>query len=455
MQLGEFIRRVDNVVWGPWLLGLLLGTGVYLTIMLKGLPLFKLKQALGYALGFDNRVKKQGSVSSFSALMTELAATIGTGNIVGVSTAMVLGGPGALFWMIISSIIGLATKLVESTLAVKYRDKNSLQQLSGGPMYVMEHAFPYKRVGHILAVSFSLFAVLASFGMGNMVQANSIADALEVAFRIPNEKSGLFVALITILVVLGGIGMISRVTGILVPCMGIFYLLGCLAVIVSHWKNLPGAVAGIVTAAFCPSAASGGLFGQICVSAFESFRWGISRGIFSNEAGLGAAGISAAAADTKEPVKQGFISMTGVFFDTIVLCTATGLALAASGVFTLREGSGAPVTGITLVLEAFRSVFGDFGEQFMGISMVLFAFATIIGWAYQGEKAFEFLMRGEVKYNKYYRFVYALIGFLGCMCPLEIIWDISDICNGLMAVPNLICLLVLSRPICKEILSWV
>ncbi len=380
-----------------------------------------------------------------------MAATIGTGNILGVSTAMVLGGPGALFWMVAASVTGMATKLVESTLAVKYRGRNEKGQVAGGPMYVMERAFPNRRIGHLLAVSFALFAVCASFGMGNMTQANSIADALLVTFGVPKAKSGLIFTILTILVVLGGIGSIGRVTQFVVPFMGIAYMVGTVAVILFHWKNIPMAIGGIFTAALSPQAVSGGLFGQVTASAFQSLRWGVSRGIFSNEAGLGASGISAAAADTEDYIKQGYISMTGVFLDTVVICTATGLALAASGVLGATDSAGNPLTGTALTLAAFQSALGEFGGQFMGISIVLFAFATIIGWAYQGERAFEFLLGGRVKYNLLYRFLYGLVAFAGCICPLQIVWSLSDICNGLMAVPNLICVLALSGGICKEL----
>lgn len=455
--MSKWIEKADELVWGPWLLVLLLGTGVYLMLRLDFLPVHNLKYALRCALGRekgDEDVKGEdggkGVVSPFSSLTTELAATIGTGNIIGVATAMALGGPGALFWMVAASIVGLATKLVESSLSVKYRGKNQKGQTAGGPMYVMERAFPYRKAGHILAVCFAAFAVLASFGMGNMTQSNSIADALAVTFAVPKAKTGLVVTILTVLVVLGGIGVIGKVTQVVVPFMGILYMAGTLTVILFHWRNLPIALGGILTAAFCPEAVSGGLFGHVTATVFQSLRWGVSRGIFSNEAGLGAAGISAAAADTDDYIRQGYISMTGVFLDTVVICTATGLALAASGVLGGTEGE-APLTGAAMTLAAFRTVLGDFGEKFMGVCIVLFAFATIVGWAYQGERAFEFLLGGRTKYNLLYRFLYGLVAFAGCMCPLQVVWDLSDICNGLMAVPNLICVLALSGRICREI----
>lgn len=529
--LDQFIAYLDDLVWGPWMLVLLLGSGCYLMLRLDMLPLKNLKFALRCAFGLEEEreagqrgedlrssgemppkdsrrqismedsgmlnepsVRKtvgensfgkkkrgilssgkrppskrgrafkggkvssgkvsSGKVSSLASLTTELATTLGIGNIVGVATAMVLGGPGALFWMVATSVIGMATKLVESMLAVKYRGRNDRGEIAGGPMYTCLHGFPNKTAGKVLGFLFALFAVTASFGMGNMTQSNSIADAVWVSFGVPKENTGLLLTIVTILVVLGGIGVIGKVTQILVPFMGVFYLVGALAVIVTHWKNLPGAVAGILTAAFYPEAVSGGIFGSVTVSAFQSLRWGVSRGIFSNEAGLGASGITTAAADTEDYVRQGYISMTGVFLDTAVVCTITGLVFAASGVLGSRDANGNPLTGTALTLAAFRTTLGDWGGSFVSICIVLFAFATIIGWAYQGERAFEFLMGGKSGYNLWYRFAYGLTAFLGCISSLETVWNFSDICNALMAVPNLICVLALSGKACREIRAY-
>lgn len=451
-----FLEKIDAFVWGPWLLLLLLGTGIYLMARLRFLPLKNLKLALKCAFCGDGKKKKggRGQVSSFSSLTTELAATIGTGNIVGVVTAMVLGGPGALFWMVATSLIGMATKLVESTLAVKYRGRNRKGERVGGPMYTCVNGIQNRKLGRVLGFLFAVFAVMASFGMGNMTQSNSIADALWVSFGMSKAKTGMLVSILTILVVLGGIGSIAKVTQYLVPFMGGFYLLGTVLVILTHWRNLPGAVVGVILAAFCPRAVSGGLLGTVTVNAFTSLRWGVSRGIFSNEAGLGAAGISAAAADTEDYVRQGYISMTGVFLDTAVMCSLTGLAFAASGVL----GGGADgidlQNGTAVILEVFRSTFGSRADGFVSVSIALFAFATIVGWAYQGERAFEFLAGGRTRYNIWYRFFYGLVTFLGCILSLDTVWTLSDICNGLMAVPNLICVLLLSEGICKEIRDW-
>lgn len=454
MKIAKIIREIDNLVWGPWMLILLVGTGCYLMLKLRFLPVKKLGFALKCAFGGKKGQKeKDGRISSFSSLTTELAATIGTGNIVGVATAMVLGGPGALFWMMLTSFVGMATKLVESTLAVKYRSKNDRGEVVGGPMYTMAHALPCKRLGHLLATLFSVFAVMASFGMGNMAQSNSIAAALKSSFQIPEVQTGLFVTVITILVVLGGIQSIAKVTNFVVPVMGVLYLSGTLFVILTHVKQVPSGIGHIIEMALCPQAVGGGVFGSMTYSMAQSIRWGVSRGVFSNEAGLGAAGISAACADTDNYIKQGYISMTGVFLDTIVICSATGLALAASGVLGMRNADGELITGIALTIAAFETVFGSLGACFVSICITLFAFATIIGWAYQGERAFEFLV-GKSKYCIFYRFGYALITYIGTVCSLNVVWDFSDICNGLMAIPNLICILLLSKEICEEIVSF-
>lgn len=448
------LEKIDAFVWGPWLLLMLLGTGIYLMVCLRFLPIKNLKLALKCAFGGDGKKKGKGQISSFSSLTTELAATIGTGNIVGVVTAILLGGPGALFWMVVTSLIGMATKLAESTLAVKYRGRNEKGERVGGPMYTCVNGLHNKRMGRLLGICFAAFAVMASFGMGNMTQSNSIADALWVSFGVNKGTTGLVVSVLTILVVLGGIRSISKVTQYLVPFMGGFYLLGTILVILTHWQRLPEAVLEIVMAAFYPKAVSGGIFGTITVNAFTSLRWGVSRGIFSNEAGLGAAGISAAAADTEDYVRQGYISMTGVFLDTVVMCSLTGLALSVSGVPGRLPEEGRVQNGTAMILAVFQSTFGSKGDGFVSISIALFAFATIVGWAYQGERAFEFLMGGRTGYNIWYRFAYGLIAFLGCILSLDTVWTLSDICNGLMAVPNLICVLLLSRGICSEIREW-
>ena len=460
-EVTGFLQQADRIVWGPWLILLLLGCGCYLMISLRFLPLRKLLAALGLVFHPKSRIGTDGEgVSSFSALTTELAATIGTGNIVGVATAMVLGGPGALFWMLLSGIIGLSTKLVESTLCVRYRVRDHKGKPVGGPMYVLQNAFPYRRMGRILAGLFAIFAVLASFGMGNMTQGNSIAEALAVTFGVGRTVTGLVLGIFTILVILGGIDKIARVTEYLVPCMAVFYLFGTGMVIFTHLHNLPAGIWQILRGAFCPEAMAGGAAGTMLAvengivhSGRMAMRYGVSRGIFSNEAGLGAAGISAACADTTDAVRQGYISMTGVFIDTIVICSLTGLAIAASGMLGQRDPRGEVLNGTALMIAVFSDTFGRTGEWMLTISIVLFAFATIIAWEYQGEKAFEYLTGGCDR-TQWYRLGYGLVTFLGAVCSLEAVWDFSDICNGLMAVPNLLAVLMLSRGICREIRKY-
>ena len=460
-EVKGFLQQADRIVWGPWLIFLLLGCGCYLMINLRFLPLRNLLAALGLVFHSKSRKGTDGEgVSSFSALTTELAATIGTGNIVGVATAMVLGGPGALFWMLLSGIIGLSTKLVESTLCVRYRVRDHKRKPVGGPMYVLQNAFPYRRMGRILAVLFAIFAVLASFGMGNMTQGNSIAEALAVTFGVGRTATGLVLGILTILVILGGIDKIARVTEYLVPCMAVFYLFGTGMVIFTHLHNLPAGIWQILWGAFCPEAMAGGTIGFLCsigngtaCSGRQAMRYGVSRGVFSNEAGLGAAGISAACADTTDAVRQGYISMTGVFIDTIVICSLTGLAIASSGMLGQRDAQGELLNGTALMIAVFSATFGRVGEWMLTLSIALFAFATIIAWEYQGEKAFEYLM-GRCHRTGWYRVGYGIAAFLGAVCSLEAVWDFSDICNGLMAVPNLLAVVMLSKGLCREIRSY-
>lgn len=446
------LKEINDIVWGPAMLTALLGTGAYLMIQMRFLPLRRLRYALKCAIGKDAHAKEKGDgdISAFSSLMTELAATIGTGNIVGVATAMVLGGPGALVWMVLSSLVGLATKFAESMLAVTYRTYNEKGEVSGGPMYTLARGFPLKRTGKVLGGIYAFLTVFASFGMGNMTQSNSIASAMKEAFGIPEAQTGLVVTVLTILVVLGGIHTISKVTGVVVPVMAVFYMLGALTVIWANRERLPESVSMICSMAFSPQAAAGGVGGRIVASMSQAIRFGVSRGVFSNEAGLGAAGISAAAASTDAPVRQGYISMTGVFLDTVVICTVTGLAIACSGCLGRLDGQGNLLTGTALTIAAFETTFGTWGAGLVSIGITLFALATIAGWAYQGEKAFEYLVR-KTKYCIIYRFVYGFVAFLGAVCALDVVWDFSDLMNGLMVIPNLLCVIALSGEACRGI----
>lgn len=430
------LQAVNTALWGPGTLALLLGTGVLLTIRMDLLPWRRLGFALRSALGREARRSDGSGVSPFSALMTSLAATLGTGNIVGVATALVAGGPGALVWMELSALFGMATIFAESTLCVKYRRRDSRGQWMGGPMYLMEAAFG-PRHGRRLGAVFALFAVGASLGIGSMTQANAITQALSGTFGLPAGPVGLAAAGLALAAILGGIRSISKITSVLVPVMGIFYLGAGLVVILGNLSQLPAGLAAIFRSALCPNAAAGGLAGM-----WAAARWGVARGIFSNEAGLGSAGIAAACAGTDDSVRQGCISMTSAFFDTTVICTVTGLAICCSGVLGTVDSAGSPVNGGDLTLLAFRTVLGDLGGRCIAVSIALFAFSTILGWAYQGETAFAYLTHGRGRL--FYRLAYVLAALWGAGARLESVYLFSDICNALMAMPNLVCLMALS-----------
>lgn len=451
--MAQILKQWNTFLWGPWMLAFMLGSGLFLHIRMGFLPIRNLSYALKCILGKDASKQEKGGISPLSSLTTELAATIGTGNMAGVAGAMVLGGPGALFWMILAALAGLSTKFAESMLSVRYRIRRENGEYAGGPMYTLSLAFPHRRLGKWLGTAFAVFAVAASFGMGNMTQSNSAAAAFEEAFGTTPEKTGFIMAVLVILAVVGGIKGISKVTLYLVPAMAIFYLCGALFVVFSHPQRILTGIAEIVRMALTPQAAAGGIGGAAAITMRDAMRWGISRGVFSNEAGLGAAGITAAAADTDSAVRQGYISMTGVFFDTIVICTLTGLVLSCSGVLGIRDENGMQMTGAALLIAAFSTVFGELGGAFVSIGIALFAFATIVAWEYQGECAFGFLVK-EKKYCLGYRFFYGILTFFGAVCRLEVVWDFSDMMNAMMAVPNLICVLVLSGGVCREMKAY-
>lgn len=448
----EILSKIDDFVWGPVMLVLLVGTGVFLTVRLKFMTWRNLGYALKSVLSKEARTKKRGSgdISPFSALMTALAATIGTGNIVGVATAMVLGGPGALVWMWISACFGLSSKFAECMLAIKYRVKNENGEMSGGPMYTMKHAFKNKKIGNLMGFLFALFTVLASFGIGNLTQANSISAALEETFKVPVWVTGAVITVLALFIIVGGIKNISKVSQVVVPAMAVFYVVGGLIVIIGNISNLPSGLSAIFSMAFNMESVAGGVGGTIMVSMMQSMRWGVARGVFSNEAGLGSAAITAAAATTDNPVRQGYINMTGTFFDTIVVCTITGLAIASSGVLGTLDASGKLVTGSALTILAFSTVLGKAGAVLVSIGIALFAFSTIIGWEYHGEKAFEYLVK-KPKYCIIYRIIFSLVSYIGATTTLQIVWNFSDVMNGLMAIPNLICLLALSKVVAKDV----
>lgn len=450
MDLNGFLRDAERMLWGPGTLALLLGTGLFLTVRTRFLPWRNLGWALRSALGREARRSGGGDgVSPFSALMTSLSATIGTGNIVGVATALVAGGPGALVWMEISALTGLAAKYAECMLAVKFRQRDGQGNWRGGPMYVMRAALGAP--GAVLGGVFALFAVGASFGVGGMAQSNSIAGALGSVWGVPPWAAGLGTAALALAVIAGGARGVSRACTALVPGMALFYLAAGLAVVLGNWENLPAGLWEILRGAVSPGAAAGGAAGA-AVSWAETVRRGVSRGVFSNEAGLGSAAISAASASGGEPVRQGYISMTGNVLDTMVVCTVTGLALCCSGVLGTTDAAGAAVDGAALVILAFQTVMGTAGGGFVAAAIALFAFSSVLGWAYQGEAAFVYLF-GERRLAVY-RGLFCLTAAWGALARLEAVFRLSDICNALMCLPNLLCLLALSGTVRRETLEF-
>lgn len=550
-KLNEIVSAVDTFVWGPVMLVLLVGTGIFLTIRTRFLPWRNLGYAIKSTLSKEARTKNRGTgdVSPFSALTTALAATIGTGNIVGVATAMVAGGPGALVWMWISALFGLTSKFSECMLAIKYREINAKGEISGGPMYTMKKAFKHKKFGSFLGWLFAIFAVIASFGIGNMTQANSIASSMKETFHVSPVVIGVILTILALLIIIGGIKSISKISSIVVPFMAIFYVVAGVIVIIGNISNVPEGLKEIFTMAFSVKSVSGGVLGSVVASMTNAMRFGVARGVFSNEAGMGSAAITAAAATTDNPVRQGYINMTGTFWDTIVVCTITGLVIASSGVLgqtstvttgayemvaedtvTLTHeedgkektteytvsyqngelklvGGAADIvltpyaeasddeafaklqhqpdtkeasytdgvirgawtsgcnayifnedgsyyyeeayTGSALTIKAFETVLGKVGAWVVTIGIALFAFSTILGWEYHGEKAFEYLFKSH-KYNMIYRIVFSLVVYVGATTSLDLVWNFSDIANALMAIPNLICLLILSKEIATD-----
>jgi len=437
----SIVQAVSGFVWGPYvLIPLLLLTGLYLTIRLRGLQFTKLWGALWLGLVVRKDPDAEGDISHFQALMTALAATVGTGNIVGVATAIALGGPGALFWMWMTGLVGMATKYSEALLSVRFRVVDSRGEQAGGPMYYLANGIPWKPLGKTLGVLFAVFAAVAAFGIGNMVQSNSVADALQSAFGVPTWISGLLIAAAAGAVILGGIKSIGRFTGFFVPIMIAAYMLACTVILVSRLEEIPAALSMVFTDAFSGTAAVGGFAGA---GLAQAIRFGVARGIFSNESGLGSAGIAAAAAQTKEPVRQAMVSMTQTFIDTIVVCTMTGLAILTTG--NWQSGlNGAPLTQ-----QAFRDgLAGDWGGWVVAICLAMFAFSTILGWSYYGERSIEYLLGPRAVFP--YRVLFIAAIYLGAVKSLAFVWGISDVMNGLMALPNLVGLLLLSGLIVRE-----
>ena len=440
----DFFTSIDDFVWGPPLLVLLVGTGIYLTIRLGLLQIIRLPKAFKLIFAED---KGEGDISSFAALATALAATVGTGNIVGVATAIKTGGPGALFWMWIAAFFGMATKYSEGLLAIKFRTLDDQGNVSGGPMYYITHGFSgkWQTIAKPLAYFFAFAGVLVAWlGIGTFSQVNSITASLQNSFDWSPKIVSVILALITAAIIFGGIQSISKVSEKVVPFMAGLYILAALVVIFTNFNQLLPVLEMVFQSAFTGKAAVGGFAGATVMVAM---RLGIARGVFSNESGLGSAPIAAAAAKTEEPVEQGLISMTGTFIDTIIICTLTGLAILVTGQWS-GNLEGAPMTQA-----AFSSVFGTFGEIALTLSLVLFAFTTILGWSYYGERCFEFIFK-STKFLPLYRLIFVVMVALGGYLTLDVVWKIADIVNGLMALPNLIALLVLSPIIFKETKSY-
>ena len=428
------IDTVNTVVWGPVMLILLLGTGVFLSIGLRGITITRIPYAFGQLLK-GRKGSGEGEISPFNALMTALSSTVGTGNIAGVATAIGIGGPGALFWMWCTALVGMATKYAEAVLAVNYRETDAAGKKVGGPMYYIKNGLGKR--WRPLAFLFALFGSLAGFGLANTVQSNTVSQVLLNNFDIPTMLSGLVMALMVALVLLGGIVRIAKVAGKLVPLMTMIYLLATLIILTMHLSEIPAALALIVDSAFNGTAATGGFAGATVMLAL---RMGVSRGIFSNESGLGSAPIAHAAAETNSPVRQGTIAMLGTFIDTLIICTMTGLVLIVSGVWT------SDLQGAAMTLMVFDSTL-PFGGSILSLCIALFAFTTMLGWSYYGERCAQFLLGPKVVLP--FRILWVIGVFIGTQMSLGLVWKMSDALNGMMAIPNLLALLLLSPVVFK------
>ncbi len=460
--ISNLVGTLDSIIWGPMMLVLLVGTGIYLTVILRGIQfrrlLLSMKNLLESAF---KREDIQGDIPSFQALTTALSATIGTGNIAGVATAIVMGGPGALFWMWVTSIVGMATKFSEVVLGVKYREKNPDGEFSGGPMYYIQKGFKerYNIDAKALAILFSVFGIIASFGIGSMAQANSVILAIisnmgkGSAISIPifgevftaSAILGIVLVILTALVIFGGIRRIGEVTSYLVPFMSVLYIIAALAIILIHYDRIPYVFASVVGYAFSPTAFTGGVAG-FAVS--RAIRFGIARGIFSNEAGLGSAPIAHAAAKTPHPVRQGTLAIVEVFIDTIILCSMTGFVILESNL----DIWGGNLTSSALTSAAFAQTLGIFGTVVIVLCSILFGYSTILGWSYYGEKCFEYLFGVKKKYL--YKIVFLFTVFFGSVTYVGVVWNISDMFNGLMAIPNLIALVALGGIVVGEVKNY-
>ena len=433
--LTDLITFINGIVWGPLMLILILGTGLYLMYGLSLMPLRRI--GYGFRLLWQGRkARGEGDIAPFNALMTSLSATIGTGNIAGVATAIFLGGPGALFWMWCTALVGMATKYAEAVLAVKYREVDNKGMHIGGPMFYIKNGL--KPHWAWLGTCFAVFGALAGFGIGNTIQANSVADVMNDTFAVPHIVTGVIMAVLAALVLLGGIKRIASVAGKLVPLMAIAYIVAGLIILTMNIDMLPNAFSLIFTHAFTPIAATGGFAGA---AVWAAIRFGVARGIFSNEAGLGSAPIAHAAAATRSPVQQGHIAMLGTFIDTIILCSITGLVIITSGVWSQGE------TGASLSSAAFEASLPGYGSYIVTFGLSIFAFTTILGWSFYSEKCVEYLFGEEA--IKSFRWLWIIAVPIGATASLDFMWLVADTLNALMAIPNLIALILLSPVVFK------
>ncbi|MBU0579986.1 MAG: sodium:alanine symporter family protein [Candidatus Margulisbacteria bacterium] len=435
-MINSLLNTINDFVWGWPTIVLLLGTGIYFSFALKGLQFRQLFHAL--KLAFIKPVEKggQGDINHFEALMTALSSTVGVGNIAGVGTAIALGGPGALFWMWMTGLVGMATKYAEALLAVYYREKDSNGNMCGGPMYYISKGLKLPWLG----VLFAVFTAIATFGIGNMVQSNSVALSLKDSFNISPEKTGVILAIVTALVIIGGIKRIGLIASVLVPFMILFYFFGAFFIVLRFWDQIPAAIALIFKTAFIPQAAVGGFAGTALKIVIQK---GISRGVFSNESGMGSAPIAAAAAKTAHPVRQALVSMTQTFIDTIIVCSLTGLVIILTGAWQSGK-TGAVLSGFAFQ----QGLPGNFGNLIVTFALILFAYSTLIGWSYYGEKAIEFLL--GIKFIAPYRLLFCFLVYIGAISQLKHVWTFADIANALMIIPNLIGLIGLRKIVIRE-----
>ncbi|WP_068249801.1 alanine/glycine:cation symporter family protein [Janibacter corallicola] len=443
----KVLGEISEVIWGPWvLIPLLLGTGLYLTLRLGGLQFTKLGAAMRLGILKRKDADSEGDISQFQALTTALAATVGTGNIVGVATAIGIGGPGALFWMWMTGLLGMVTKYAEGFLAVRFRRTDAAGEKSGGPQHYLEHGIP-NGFGKTLALMFAVFATLACFGIGNMTQGNSIASNVEASWSIPAWVTGLVLTILTLVVLVGGIKSIGRVTAGLVPIMIVFYVAAGIYILVANVEAIPEAIALVFTDAFTGTSAVGGFTGSAIAITIQ---FGVARGLFSNESGLGSAPIAAAAAQTNHPVRQGLVSMTQTFIDTLIVVTFTGLTIITTGTWKqVDPQTGEQISAALMTGEAFtHGLPGEWGHWVVTLGIVLFAFSTLLGWSYYGDRNIERLFGRRAVLP--FRVIFSLIVFVGCTSELQVVWTFSDVMNGLMALPNLIGILVLSGLVARE-----